>query len=124
MPSTVLIGLFSIPTSAFLIYISLEKHDVQYLLTTLLISMFVFYFPIKHVAQLYTFPLIEIDNNFLVYNHFLQQRVVYNLDKISSVKHFSNAVFFVHNGFPTLISTRGLSKTDHKAFLEILVSSH
>lgn len=123
VPSILLIGLFSIPTTAFLIYIAIGKHDFQFVLTTLLFCFAAFFFPIKHLYQIYTFPLIEIDNNFMVYNHPFQQRVVYNLNKISSVKHFSTLVFFFHNGFPTLVSTRGLSESDQKSLLETLTAT-
>ncbi len=83
-----------------------------------------FYLPIKHIFNLYTFPLIQLDGNFMVITQPFQIRYVYNLNKISLVKPFLKSVFFLHNGFPVLINLHALPESERNQFIDTICTGY
>ncbi|MEE9344946.1 MAG: hypothetical protein V3U88_05005 [Methylococcales bacterium] len=123
LPSIILIGLFSLPATVWLISHLLTNINIENLLVTMLFIFAAVYFPIKHVSDLYTFPFIEIDDNFMVLTQSFQSRSVYTLNQITSVKAFMKSVFFVHNGFPVLINVHTLTDRERKHLLDVIEAS-
>ncbi len=120
LPSILLIGLFSLPMTALFISTLLVRMNFEHFLVTTLLVIFVFYFPVKHLCNLYAFPFIEIDDNFMVLTQSFQSRNVYTLNQITSVKPIMKSIFFMHNGFPVLINIHALTERERKHFLEII----
>jgi hypothetical protein len=109
--------------TVLVIHALLLRINFEHVILTSVLIIFVFYYPVKHVYELYIFSLIEIDNNFLVLTQPFQRRSVYTLNQITSVKPFFKSVFFLHNRFPVLINIQTLTERERKQLLKIITTS-
>ncbi len=123
-PSIVLLGCFSVPISAFVMYVAIEKMQFDYFAISILITFFSFFFPAIHIRNLYSFPPIEIDENFLVVNQPLQNRKVYTLKNITWMRRFLKAIIIMHNGFPALINVGSTNKQDASRIIELVKAAN
>ncbi len=119
-PSIFLIGFFSIPTSAFFLYTAMKGISLQSFFFLLFFVICGFFFPLKHLRNLYIFPPIQLDDNFIVVNQPFQNRCVYTLKQISNVKVFLKSVIFLHNSFPVLLNLNSLDESERIYIVERL----
>lgn len=119
LPSIATVGLY-LPFSAFIIYIALQKMELNVLLIAFGLVAFSIIFPLRHLRDLYIFPLVAIDQHFIVANQPLQPRRVYTLSKVTHVQPFLKSVFFLHNSFPALLTMNTLTKDERAYILGIL----
>ncbi len=124
LPAIILFSFFSMPISAFLMYIAIEKMQISYLAISLLMSLFVFIFPAIHIRNLYSFPPAEMDENFLVINQPLQNRKAYTLKNITWVRKFLKSIIFMHNGFPVLFNVGSLNNQEVSKIVELIKSAN
>lgn len=123
-PFIVVICFFSVPISVFLIYIAVESKEVGSFVAAITMSFFVWAFPLQHLRNLYVFPLLEIDDNFVVVNQILQKRAVYTLKQITKVRPLFKSVLFIHNGFPVLLNMNSLTESDRLNVINILKAAN
>ncbi|HFD13376.1 MAG TPA: hypothetical protein ENJ32_13050 [Crenotrichaceae bacterium] len=123
LPAIVLIGLFSLPATAWFLFLLLERFSTENLVIIVIMISFVVYFPVRHICDLYTFPMVEIDHGVMVVTEPFQGRQVYALKKITKVKAFLKSVFFLHNGFPVVINLHGLQEEERKDIVTIMVAA-
>jgi len=124
IPSIILLGVFSIPISAFVIWIAYDSPKIEYLFITPVTVLVLFAFPIRHLRNLYNFPSIELDNNFMVVNQPFQNRSVYTLSNVGYVKPFLKSVLFLHNGFPAIINMNNIVENDRVYIVMLLKSAN
>lgn len=123
VPLIVIVIFFSAPFSVFLIYIAVDSNKLGVIVAAIVMVSFIWIFPLQHLRNLYNFPTLEIDDNFLVVNQIFQKRAVYTLKKITLVKPFMKSALLIHNGFPVLLNMNSLEKDDRKKVVRILTSA-
>lgn len=106
------IGLTVLPFTVFLIYMSFDNPNIQRALFTVLMLFTLWFIALRHLHTVYSFPLIQIDQNFLVVCEPLSKRGVYNLNRISNPKRFLKSIYFAHNGWPVIINLHSLSEAE------------
>ncbi len=120
IPSIILIGFFSTPVSAFLIWVAVSSNDPISYLIALVVTLFVFLFSAAHIKNIYEFPPVQIDENFLIVSRPLQKRVAFTLDKITTVKRFINSVIIIHNGIPALLNFNSLCNEEVSEIVDLI----
>jgi hypothetical protein len=123
VPSIILFGFFSLPVSAFFIYVAIESMEFKTIVIASIIIFSVFLFSLIHVKNIYTFPPIEIDRYFLVVNQPFQKRTVYTIKNITWAKPFLKALIMVHNGVPALINLNSLSKEEIEELINLIAAN-
>lgn len=119
-----LIGCFSLPVSVLFIYLAVQIDELNFYAYTFICCSFVIYFPATHLINLYSFPSVIIDDNFLVVTTSFQKRRVYTLNKITNVHKFFSAIFFLHNNLPVLIKIESSNiKEDTAELINLLIST-
>ncbi len=119
-PAVLLIGVVAIPFSVFLVYVAIGSGGIQHALTTTLILLVLWFVVLRQLHTVYLFPLIQIDENFLVVCELLSKRKVYNLTNISNSKRFLKSVYFAHNGWPVMINLHRLSQREREGVWSLL----
>ena len=123
-PAILDFGCFSAPISVFVMHIAIERMQFDHLAISVLISFFVFLFSAIHIRNLYNFPPIEIDENFLVVNQPLQNRKVYTLKNITWMRKFLRAIIIIHNGYPALVNVGSRNKQDALKIIELIKAAN
>ena len=124
LPAVVILGCFSVPVSTFIIYVSIQKMEFEHFAISIVVSFFSFLFPVMHLKNLYCFPPIEIDQNFMVVNQPFQNRKAYTLKNITWIHKFLKGVIFIHNGFPTLVNVGSSNKEDVLQIIELIKAAN
>ena len=119
-PTLLLVGLCAIPFTLFVTHVAFDLGDLQYTLTTAVILLVLWFVVLKHLHTVYSFPLIEIDQNYLVVCDLFLKRKVYNLNKISNPKKFMKSAYFSYNGWPALINLHTLSSIEREKVCLVL----
>jgi len=120
VPSVLLYGLFAIPVSWVFAYVAIDTMLLKNFVIALVVIIFVFVIPSIHIKNLYLFPPVEMDENFLIVNQPLQKRVAYTLRKVTWERAFLRGVFLLHNGVPTFINFHSLSREEVSKILSLI----
>lgn len=122
-PFITLAVLLCLPYTAFSIYMMVYSGDIQVVLPLFVANIMVFAIPYRHLRNLYMFPPIEMDHNFMVVNQSFQKRCVYRLDAITWMKTIFKSVILVHNGFPAIVHLSFLTDKERSEIMSILNGS-
>ncbi len=124
VPSIILFGMVSLPVSAFLIYVAVESMELKTFIASILMSAIVFFIPTVHIKNIYVFPPVEIDNNFLVVNQPFQKRAVYTIKSITWIKVIFRGVIMVHNGIPAFVNLNSISKEEMVSLIDLIKAAN
>jgi len=121
-PSITVVLLLSFPYTAFSIFLMVDTKDAQIILPLLVVNVMVPAVAYRYLRNLYVFPPIEIDQNFMVVNQPYLKRSVYRLDVITWTKRIFKSVILIHNGFPAIVHLDSLSEEERIEIMSILNS--
>jgi len=122
-PTLILVGLCAVPFTLFLIHVAIDAGDLQYTLTTAVMLLVLWFVVLRHLHTVYSFPFIQVDENFLVLCDLFSKRKVYNVEKISNAKKFLKSIYFAHNGWPVFINLHTLSNLEREKVWSLLERS-
>ena len=77
---------------------------------------------LRHLHELYEYPLVEVSEKYLIITAPLRKRSIYELSKIRRVHMFGPSVFFTHMGWPAIATLRGLNAEQLAKLQNILKS--
>ena len=124
VPIFLLVVVIGLPISTLLLYVGIDMFinngEALFLLTILIVLGYMWFVILRHLHLLYSYPLIQFDENFLIFSEMLSGRKVYNLEDISKPKKVFNSVFFIYNGWPAFLNLYELTNQEREQLWTII----
>lgn len=119
-PAILIFLLFVLPVTTLFSYAAFDQAEFKVWFWVVILIFFVWYISIKHLHTLYSFPKIQIDQDFFILCECFSRRRVYNLENISGVKCFSKSIYFKHNGWFVVINLTSLTEEEQDKLFQLL----
>ena len=123
-PLLLYVVVLAAPFSIFMVFVAVGSGTLRALLLTLLGISIVAFLAIRHLHNVYTFPLITIDGSLIAVMEPMFNRKVFERDRVTRVILLRHVLLFLHNGWPMMISLWELSSDEREQVVDILRQEH
>lgn len=106
---TLLFG-FVVASCVFMLVISFDSNDLKFPFVAFFLAVFIAMFAVDAIRNGYReFPL-TVTHVHLISNYEFGRRRVFDIKKITWFKIANSRLIFIHNGWPSAIHVRGITK--------------
>lgn len=120
VPFLVLVGFVWLPFSWFLVYVSIDSGEAEVGALSAVLIVVLGGSILRHLHNLYQYPLVEIADKYMIITEPLRKRVPYEVKKIGRVRLFGKALFFTHRGWPAIATLHGVDSDQRSELVRTL----
>jgi hypothetical protein len=119
----ILVGIGWLPVSCFLVFVSIDSGSFETSAFSLVLIVVLGGVILRHLHELYEYPLVEINDKYMIVTAPFSKRGTYELSRIHRVWVFGPSVFFTYMGWPTFLTIRGLREEQVFTLRQVLSDS-